>query len=119
MKHGKAWGTTEPLTQTPLCELHRIVVQPGGYCSVHRHQGRANGFYVVRGVLEVRVWSAGGAVSVKRILGAGGYFSVEPGHLHQFFSAPGAEVLELYYPVLRGEDIERISEGGIQQPENL
>jgi mannose-6-phosphate isomerase-like protein (cupin superfamily) len=110
---GKIWGTTEPLAQTPLCELHRIRVQPGGFCSVHKHHGRANGFYVIRGAIEVRVWSAGGAVTKTTILTPGDYFTVDPGHLHQFFSAHGAEVLELYYPVLRGDDIERINEGGI------
>jgi mannose-6-phosphate isomerase-like protein (cupin superfamily) len=108
----KAWGTTECLLSTPLCELHRIRIQPGGFCSVHKHHGRANVFYVVRGAIEVLEWSPGGATKKQHLLTAGQHLTVAPGLLHQFRSAAGAEVLELYYPVLRGEDIERFSEGG-------
>jgi mannose-6-phosphate isomerase-like protein (cupin superfamily) len=111
----KAWGTTERLTATPLCELHRIHVLPGGYCSIHQHQGRANGFYVVGGSIEIRVWlDDESAPRESRQLLAGDYYSVGPGFKHQFCSRNGAEVLELYYPVLRGEDIQRDSVGGIE-----
>lgn len=112
----KVWGTTECLIKNPLCELHRIIVKPGGYCSVHKHHGRANVFYVVRGDITVSVWTEGGVFSHDVYLGAGDSHTVEPGLLHQFTSRPGtagAEVLELYYPVLRGADIERETIGGI------
>ena len=121
MIHTKNWGTTEPLIQTPLCELHRIVVRPGGYCSVHKHHGRANVFYVISGSLEVRIfegWKAGdGNAYIPTELLPGQHREVLPGYRHQFFSPHGAVVLELYYPVLRGEDIERESEGGIEPPD--
>lgn len=110
----KVWGTTECLIKNPLCELHRIIVKPGGYCSVHKHHGRANVFYVVRGDITVSVWTEGGTFSHDESLEAGDYYTVEPGLLHQFTSQyVGAEVLELYYPVLRGADIERETIGGV------
>lgn len=108
----KPWGTTECLVKSPMCEQHRIVVQPGGYCSVHRHHGKANVFYVTRGILEVRVWFGGGAAA-RKVLLPGDCFTVEPGLRHQFFSPRGATALETEYPVLRGEDIERETKGGV------
>lgn len=113
----KAWGTTECLLATPLVELHRIHVLPGGYCSVHKHHGRANVFYVVAGELEVEVWADDPTPEFSAFLTqplvAGEIYTVGPGSVHKFRSRRGAEVLELYYPVLRGEDIERFSEGGL------
>lgn len=112
MKQDKIWGTTECLTATPLVELHRIQVIPGGYCSIHQHQGRANGFYLVSGDLEVRAGTE--RLMSARDLRPGDYFAIQPGVTHQFFSSKGCEALELYYPVLRGEDIQRLTVGGIE-----
>lgn len=111
----KAWGTTEALIVNPLCELHRIVVRPGGFCSVHRHHGRANIFYCLGGSIEIRVLPNNDNDDAEITeLSPGGIITVPPGPRHQFYSPHGAVVLELYYPVLRGEDIERYSQGGIQ-----
>jgi mannose-6-phosphate isomerase-like protein (cupin superfamily) len=118
---GKVWGTTETLLATPLVEVHRIVVLPGGRCSRHRHATRSNAFYVVRGWIEVHVEKKSyGLVDVTR-LDAGQITVVPPGETHWFvkplrsgigYDDRVAEVLEVYFPAPLGpDDIQRDDHG--------
>jgi len=117
MKAGKAWGQTELVFSAPTCELHRIHVEPGGFCSKHLHQSKWNAFYVLRGSLVVEVWKMSGTVDKTRLL-AGDGMTVAPGELHRFMhddaDAGVTEALELYYTALDPGDIQREDVGGMR-----
>ena len=48
-KEGKVWGTTQTLINSPVVEVHRIIINKDGYCSQHTHQSKINAFYVISG----------------------------------------------------------------------
>lgn len=113
MKQGKAWGETWCVFRTPLVEFHRIVVNPNGYCSVHLHQHKWNGFYVERGELLVKVWQPSGTLDQTR-LGPGDSLIVPAGVEHQFVGLEsGCLAFELYSIDPLTEDIVRKSLGGV------
>ena len=114
MIEGKVWGVTELVTANGACELHRIQIKPGGYCSEHCHQTKCNGFYVLAGKLLVRTWRPGGLVD-ETVLHAGQYVSVSPGIKHQFEALTDVDALELYWaePYSRN-DIVRETNGGMR-----
>ncbi len=111
MKQGKAWGETWCIFKTPLMELHRIEVQQGSYCSVHRHEHKWNGFYVERGELLVKVWQPSGTLDQTR-LGPGDSLIVPPGVEHQFVGLSACVAFEAYSIGTLTEDIVRKSTGG-------
>lgn len=109
----KVWGDTACVMGHPMFSVHHLVVRPGTFCSVHRHRHRVNLFYVLSGSLVVRRWDTAERTTDVKIE-RGERFWVPPGTYHQFLSRQGAEVLEIYFPVLpEDEDIERLTEGGV------
>ena len=113
MKQGKMWGETRCIFNTPLAELHRIEVKPHGFCSVHLHQHKWNGFYVERGELLVKVWQPSGTLDETR-LGPGDSMIVPAGVEHQFVGLKdGCLAFELYSVSPLSEDIVRRSVGGV------
>lgn len=107
----KIWGDTSCIVKHPTFSVHHIKVMPETWCSVHKHTHRVNSFYVLRGRLTVRSWIHETPHDV--VLNAGESLDVPPGMFHQFRSDIGAEVLEVYFPILPDDDdITRITEGG-------
>jgi mannose-6-phosphate isomerase-like protein (cupin superfamily) len=120
MIKGKVWGTTEDLVVTPVCEIHRISIFAGGYCSWHHHERKWNAFAVVSGVLTVEVDRSPPDKRLKRMidrtfLRAGDVYSIPPGEIHRFVNGSDGNVkaLEVYYPDGLSEDIVRRSVGGV------
>lgn len=113
MKQGKAWGTTRLLFSTPFMEVHRISVKEHGFCSVHRHEHKWNGFYVEWGQLVVKVWQPSGLLD-ETLLGPGDHMQVPPGVDHQFLAlGEPVTAFEVYWVGPLAEDIVRRSQGGI------
>ena len=109
----KVWGETACVIRHPVFSVHHIRVWPGGYCSVHRHAHRVNLFHVLSGELVVHTWSCMTDRPVTTLLRSGEQCAVPAGMYHKFLSGTGADVLEIYYPILpQDDDIERITEGG-------
>ena len=112
----KVWGLTVQFVRHPVFSAHHIIVNPGTFCSVHRHAHRVNSFFVLKGTLIVRVWNNEHAPDDCLLL-AGQGCEVPPNVYHQFRSETGAEVIETYFPILpTDDDIHRISEGGLMYP---
>lgn len=112
----KIWGTTEDLLTTPLCSVHRLAILPGGYCSWHHHNAKANVFTVARGALTVEVWDEGMEEALALELQPGDIYSVRAGVKHRFVNYSGSEeclALEFYYPEELSEDIVREDVGGV------
>lgn len=110
--NGKVWGDTSVLIQNPVVELHRINAKAGFRCSEHKHAHKWNGFYVIRGVLEIHVRKNDYALTDVTTLRAGDFTTVRPGEYHWFYCAEDCVALELYYPEMLSEDIQRRDHGG-------
>lgn len=120
----KLWGTTEALVKGPLCEVHRINVVYGGYCSWHEHAKKSNAFIVVSGILEVDIAAPGvkpdpvyerrGQVTTVTLHG-GDFISIPSTVYHRFRAATTpVEAYEVYFPDELGpEDIKRLDTGGV------
>lgn len=104
---GKCWGQTEPLIETPFCELHRIEVKPGGTCSKHMHRYKYNWFYVDYGQMEVKVWKNDYDLVDVTKLERGQSTIVKPGEYHQFYCVGNCVAYELYWSLFDPTDIVR------------
>lgn len=114
MKQGKVWGSTQPLIQNPLFELHRIEFKAGFKCSEHYHKHKINYFYVESGRMLVKVWQdkeQTGLVDVTQ-LGPGEATMVMPGLFHQFEGVEDGVAFEVYWTELNHNDIVRRTIGG-------
>jgi len=108
----KVWGRTQDLLKTPLVELHALTIKANGYCSKHKHEFKANAFFVIDGELEVSVFKNDYALTDVTTLGPGDLMVVKAGEFHQFRAVKDTDCLELYYPEALSEDIVRESVGG-------
>lgn len=111
---GKVWGFTTAIHRGATFEVHRIHVQPGGYCSKHRHDGKYNKFHVEQGSLLVHVWRDNGILDTTT-LGAGDSLTIEPGVFHQFEAREYAVALEVYWAECGKHDIYRETVGGVRR----
>ena len=104
----KPWGWSQEVYRDELTRVVRIHVEPGGFCSVHKHERQANRFIVLSGELNVHCKDGGGADP-----------SIRCGVRHQFHNATSepVEALEIYTSAdgtpPDENDIVRFSEGGI------
>ena len=113
-KEGKVWGTTQTLINSPVVEVHRIIINKDGYCSQHTHQSKINAFYVISGELEVQRWKDYGLCDVTT-LKAGDLSIVPAGEAHRFMAIYRTEALEIYWSELNHDDIQRSSVGGMYE----
>ena len=108
---GKVWGTTRPLIQSSVIEVHIINVHKNGCCSRHSHQSKINAFYVIEGELMIRRWKNYDMID-KTILRKGDMSIVPAGESHQFVAQEVTEALEIYWAELDSKDIVRETVGG-------
>lgn len=103
------------MLKTPLIEIHRLEVVPGGYCSWHKHRHKWNAFIVESGALTIEVRKEAYPLTDKTVLRAGDDpTTVKPGDEHRFVAGLSPAVaLEIYYPEMLTEDIIRADVGGI------
>lgn len=113
MRSGKVWGWTEDLLVTPLIEVHRIHIDAGFVCSMHKHQYKWNMFYVISGELAIEVEKNDYALVDTTLLKEGQWTSVKPNEFHRFRSVTDVEALEIYYLEPLTADIVRKNVGGI------
>ncbi len=117
MKSGKSWGETLNLLSVPGFEIHRIEIEPGGFCSRHHHRTKFNAFLVEKGHLEVKVWKDHGLVDTTELFDQQSMV-VPPGEDHQFLNPDTmgqTVVYEVYWSQMDPNDIVRKSQGGIKR----
>ena len=112
MKNGKIWGETFLLYKGSSIELHRIKIKAGHRCSMHLHQSKINGFYVISGKLEILVKKNDYDLTDSTMLEAGDFMTVKPGEYHQFICHKDCLALEIYFTELDPDDIIRKTVGG-------
>lgn len=107
---GKTWGVTADVYSNESIDVQHLEIDAGGYCSIHKHNHKYNLFYVIKGLLEIRVKKSYGLTDVT-LLRDGQRMIVPPGQLHQFIARTDVVGLEVYWTEL-SEDISRKSCGG-------
>ena len=116
-KQGKVWGQTIELLNTPLIEVHHILIDAKRQCSMHKHEFKWNMFYVIRGTLVIEVQKNDYDLLDETELHAGEWCSVRPNEFHLFRSVTDVEALEIYYLEPLTKDIIRKDVGGIVETE--
>lgn len=112
----KPWGWTRRVVSSPQMELHELVIEPGGFCSIHYHERKIQQLTVVSGELILRGCNTTGKTEQEWIVRPGMVMAVMANVRHQFESRTGAVCVEQYGPICGGtvdpNDIVRLSEGG-------
>lgn len=111
MIQGKVWGSTKQLLSNKALEFHEIRFDKGHKCSKHKHLTKYNLFYVISGVLRVRVWKNSYDLVDETVLGTGQFTVVNPGEYHQFEAVTDGMALELYWSEFDPNDIVRETVG--------
>lgn len=115
-RDGKVWGTTSLLWKTPLIEIHRLEVVPGGFCSWHKHRHKHNAFIILDGALTIEIRKEAYPLTDKTVLRRGDFTTVKPGEEHRFVAGLSPAVaFEIYYPEMLSEDIVRSDVGGVNE----
>jgi mannose-6-phosphate isomerase-like protein (cupin superfamily) len=110
MHAGKAWGSTATVYSGAV-DVEHLDINADGFCSIHMHKHKFNLFYVIKGLLEVRVEKADQGLVDITLLRDGQSMVVAPGQYHQFIARTEVVGLEVYFTEL-SEDILRKSSGG-------
>lgn len=113
MKQGKIWGETEEVFNNGIVSVHHLKIKKGGYCSIHKHIFKSNTFHVIYGNLSLKIWRNDENPD-ETVVWAGEQSEIEPGVYHQFRGLTDVDCIEICEAKLRGEDIERKSQGGIK-----
>lgn len=114
-RSGKVWGSTSELYRAPNLQIHLLDIQKGGFCSEHRHSHKTNQFIVLIGRLEILTWPPGSAKPDRTVLASDEQTRIPTGVWHQFRAVERTLALELYEPEPVDLDIERRTEGGLDE----
>lgn len=112
----KPWGWSQEIYRDGLTRVVRIHVEPGGFCSWHKHERQDNTFHVLRGSLIVIHEEGANRIGDYSDLQS---ITVKNPFLHRFEnrSRGPVEALEIYTSINGSppdaSDIVRFSEGGI------
>lgn len=114
----KPWGWSQEEVSNLFCQVHRIDIIVGGFCSWHKHLRKDNVFSVAKGRLVVEYHGGLGDI-LQVVLQPGDTYTIGAGVVHRF-RAPFESVraFEVYYPsegydrMATATDIERYSHGG-------
>ena len=112
---GKVWGHTSHIFGKNNVSIHRIEIEPGGFCSKHKHEHKHNLFFLESGEIEVHVWKNDyDLVDVTTLYRNGDSTTVKPGEYHMFKSTSNGTsiVYEIYWTEINEGDIVRENHGG-------
>ena len=114
---GKIWGFTSHIFAKNNVSIHRINVNPAGYCSKHKHKHKFNMFFIEEGELDIEVWKNDYDLIDTTTLKKGEHTIVKPREFHRFLnnSSKDAIVYEIYWTELDEGDISRESVGGNEE----
>ena len=114
LKQGKVWGETEEIFNDGIVSVNHLKIKKGGFCSEHRHKMKSNIFFIISGNLKLSIWKEGD-IKDDTVIWTGESSEVPPGVFHSFKALTDVECLEIYEAKLRGEDIERRTQGGKEE----
>jgi hypothetical protein len=110
----KPWGKTKILEDSIYYSKHELIINQGGYCSLHYHTQKANKFILISG--DVHIVELFGPQICETKLEINKPYSVASLVPHFFAAYTDSEMIEVYYPDRCGQlshsDIIRLTEGG-------
>ena len=119
----KIWGkATGYFHDGAYTEAHLAEINPGGFCSVHKHEYKHNHFFILSGRVLIEIYNnldaeASAAVVQVIALEQGMAATVPAGIYHRFFTRMPSIVLETYTPLeghkVELNDIVRVKPGGV------
>lgn len=116
----KEWGLDKRILWQTGFDLHVIYIKEGGKCSRHKHLRKYNYFFVIEGELLLIYWyydrQERKEVKKEIILSAESEnqsYYISPGKYHQFLAKTNVVALEVYYNMVKQDDIIRYQESGI------
>ena len=111
----KTWGEKNNIFQNSLCETSVLYLEPWKRCSWHRHQAKFNLFYVLKGILVMKLEDGETEVLPGQI------FTTRPGEWHEFQTRElDTIIIEVMFVNYDENDIERQEIGGdIKKPEKI
>ena len=118
-REAKVWGSVIHLFDNSV-SVSILRVEAGHCCSRHWHAKRWNRFEVIRGCIDVIIYSLNAdgdliVISRQRLRAADGY-PVPPNMIHRFEVVESGVVVETYWTTdgsdVCQDDIHRIDEGG-------
>lgn len=112
MKSGKVWGETHDMFNVNGVSAKTLYVDAKTRCSKHKHNCRANFFFVLSGILQIRVWKKDYDLVDETQLLRGDSCMIMPGEYHQFEACTDVIAIEAYWTVADDGDIERETVGG-------
>lgn len=117
----KVWGQTKEVISTSCYSYHELLVNAGGYCSIHYHKERANKFRIINGKIEIIQFY--GPKIERTMLGNDQTYEVPSLVPHMFVVHKSGRMVEEYYPdrcgYVTNDDIIRLVEGGIEDIDKL
>lgn len=110
----KPWGVDELLVSSQHFELHKLTIRPGGFCSIHFHQGKIQYLHVASGTLKVRTYDQAGRMLCEQDCVPGDTSIACPEIRHQFEAVTECIAYEVYQSpdLVDPLDIVRLSGGG-------
>jgi len=109
---GKIWGNTHDVFARNDVSVKLVHLDKGKRCSKHRHLHKHNLFYLVSGIMRIKVWKKDYDLCDETVLYPDQVCVVPPGEFHLFEALQDCVALEVYYVVLNEGDIERETVGG-------
>lgn len=118
MSQKKTWGWSTRVLINEMLQVEHILVQPGGYSSVHLHEDKVNQFIVKRGTLLVNYFDEQLENDGQDTLHCGDSVAISVGRRHQFVAMSEVEGYEVYWTTndakkVEADDIVRFSENGV------
>jgi quercetin dioxygenase-like cupin family protein len=109
---GKVWGSTENIFKKNNVSMHRIEINKGGYCSIHKHRYKHNAFFVESGKLKIYIWKNDYDLIDTTVVTKLQMTSVAPNEYHKFEALEDTVAYEIYWSECEDSDIERKDVGG-------
>jgi mannose-6-phosphate isomerase-like protein (cupin superfamily) len=110
---GKVWGNTKFIFGNNNFEIHRIEVDSGGHCSLHRHEHKYNAFYLESGKLKIIIEQQDYDLKDETVMKKDDLTIVKPGLYHSFEALEDTVCYEIYWSELDHDDIQRKNVGGM------
>jgi mannose-6-phosphate isomerase-like protein (cupin superfamily) len=83
----KLWGYEKHLVNTALYCGKILVALPNGMaCSIHYHKNKTETFHIVRGRLQLQLFSLEGVLQEKTVLNPGDSLTLKPLTPHRFWA---------------------------------
>lgn len=103
IREEKSWGYVFGRSQTEKTETMECYINEGGFSSIHKHEFKHNAFWVISGVLLIKVFEFNGVEPkldrTHTVSAVYNLLVIKAGIIHQFVAKTNVVLVETYYAV--------------------